>query len=52
MELTTFLIILVVIGVGWILFRLLLKVTGLIFRIGCFIIFGLAALAFVFLVLP
>ena len=48
MEITTFLIIVIVIVVAWFLFRMLLKVTGLIFRVGCFIIFGLAALAFVF----
>ena len=49
MDIATFLIILVVIVVAWFLFRLLLKVTGLIFRVGCFIIFGLAILAFLFL---
>lgn len=49
MEISTFLIIVVVLVVAWILFRLLLKVTGLVFRVGCFIIFGLAVLAFLFL---
>lgn len=48
MEISTFLIIIVVVVVAWILFRLLLKVTGLIFRVGCIVIFALAALAFLF----
>ncbi len=37
--------IIVVVIVGWVLLKFVLKITGLIFRIGCLIIFGLAALA-------
>ena len=39
-----FLVIVVVLVVAWFLFRLLLKVTGLVFKVGCFIIFALAVL--------
>ncbi len=49
MTIATFLIIIIVIVVAWFLFRLLVKATGLIFKVGCFIIFALAALAFLFL---
>lgn len=45
MDITTILILIVVVIVGWILLKFVLKITGLIFRIGCLIIFGLAALA-------
>ena len=45
MDPVTILIIIVVIVIGWILLKFVLKITGLIFRIGCLIIFALAALA-------
>jgi hypothetical protein len=45
MDITTILIIIVVVIVAWILLKLVLKITGFIFRIGCLIIFELAALA-------
>ena len=47
MDITTILIIIVVVIVAWILLKFVLKITGLVFRIGCLIIFGLAALAVV-----
>ncbi len=47
MGITEILIIIVVVIVAWILLKFVLKITGLIFRIGCLLIFGLAALAVV-----
>ena len=38
-------VIIVIVIVAWILLKFVLKITGLIFRIGCLLIFGLAALA-------
>lgn len=49
MGIEWFFVLLIVVVVAWFLFRLLLKVTGLIFRVGCFIIFALAVIAFLFL---
>ena len=51
MDFVTFLIIGVVVFIGWILLRLVLKLTGLIFRVGCIIIGVLAIVGFIFLVL-
>jgi hypothetical protein len=51
MGIEWFFIILVVVVVAWLLFRLLLKVTGLVFKVGCFIIFALALIAFLIIIL-
>jgi hypothetical protein len=49
MGIEWFFVILIVVVVAWLLFRLLLKVTGLVFKVGCFIIFALALIAFLFI---
>ena len=45
MDITLILVIIVVVVVAWILLKLILKITGVIFRAGCLIIFALAVLA-------
>ncbi len=45
MDPVTIIIIIFVVFIAWVLLKFVLKITGLIFRIGCLIIFGLAALA-------
>jgi len=51
MDIVTFLIIGIVIIVAWILLKFVLKITGLIFRIGCLLIAVLAVVGLIFLVL-
>jgi len=51
MDIVTFLIIGVVIAVAWILLKFVLKITGLIFRVGCLLIGVLAVVGFIFIVL-
>ena len=51
MGIEWFFVILVVVVVAWLLFRLLLKVTGLVFKVGCFIIFALALIGFLIIIL-
>ena len=51
MDLVTFLIIGFVIFIAWILLKFVLKLTGLIFRLGCLLIAALAIVGFIFLVL-
>lgn len=51
MDIVTFLIIGVVVVIAWILLKFVLKITGLIFRVGCLILAVLAIVGFIFLVL-